>query len=170
MGVWAKVPWIATTSNLSIRTDKRWNRKALSQWSLDTWEIRFPRSLRISIPALLIGPRVSTATGTNVYDCASCPYLAIFLSTVASAAALGTLLKSFQIVFHILRFHRNVLSGTLWGISTRTSSSSSKIAISVQCLFHRSPHKHAQIILHSTYIVFVVMWSLDPEVSQCSAN
>jgi len=48
VGVWEKVhvPWIATALNLWIRTDKRWNRKALSRWSLDTWEMRLSRSLK----------------------------------------------------------------------------------------------------------------------------
>jgi len=53
--------------------------------------MRLPRSLRNSRPALLIVPRVSTATGMKVYDCASCPYmkLAIFLSAAASAVVPG---------------------------------------------------------------------------------
>jgi len=29
VGVWVKVPWIVTALDLWIRTDKRWNRKAL---------------------------------------------------------------------------------------------------------------------------------------------
>ena len=58
-------------------------RKALSRWLLDTREMCLPRSLSNSRPALLIGPRVSTATGMKAYDCASCLYLVIFLSAAA---------------------------------------------------------------------------------------
>jgi len=48
--------------------------------------MRLPKSLRNCSPTLLIGPRVSTAIGTKVYVCASCRYLAVFLSAAASAA------------------------------------------------------------------------------------
>jgi len=76
MGVWAKVSWIATALNLWIRTKKSLEQEgALAVVVLVlAWEMRLPGSLRNSSPALLIGPRVSTATGMKVYDCASCPY------------------------------------------------------------------------------------------------
>ena len=39
------------------------------------------------MPTLLMAPVVSTAIGTNKYDCVSGVYLAVFLSAAASAAA-----------------------------------------------------------------------------------
>jgi len=41
--------------------------------------MHLPRSSRNWSPLLLIGPNVSMATGTQVYDWASCAYLVVFL-------------------------------------------------------------------------------------------
>ena len=80
------MPRTATALKRWIRTDRRWKRKALSRWSVETWIMRLPKSLRNCSPTLFIGPRVSTAIGTKVYVCASCRYLAVFLSAAVSAA------------------------------------------------------------------------------------
>ena len=54
MGVWAKVPRIATELKRWIRTDRRWKRKALSRLSLETWVMRLPMSLTNLSPAIII--------------------------------------------------------------------------------------------------------------------
>jgi len=82
----AKVLHTATALKCWIRTDRRWKRKALSHWSVETWVMRLPKSLRNCSATLLIGPRVSTAIGTKVYVCASCRHLAVFLSAAAFSA------------------------------------------------------------------------------------
>src|SRR6218665_925932 len=51
---------------------------------------RLPRSLIKSIPLLLIGPRVSKATGTNWWLSKRWSYLVIFLVAANSAAAAAT--------------------------------------------------------------------------------
>ena len=66
MGVWAKVPRIATELNRWIKADRRWKRKALSRLSLETCLMRLPMSLTNLSPALFIGPMVYTATGMNL--------------------------------------------------------------------------------------------------------
>jgi len=69
--------------------ESRWKRKELSRRSSVLCVMRLPRSLRKSMPSLLIAATVSDATGTNKYDWASDEYLFVFLSAAAFAAAPG---------------------------------------------------------------------------------
>ena len=48
------MPRTATALKRWIRTDRRWKRKALSRWSVETWVMRLPKSPRNCSPTLFI--------------------------------------------------------------------------------------------------------------------
>src|SRR6218665_3267716 len=87
---WPKEPRKATALKRWMVVDRRWKRNAVSVTSPVFRVRRLPRSLIKSIPLLLIGPRVSKATGTNWWLSKRWSYLVIFLVAANSAAAPAT--------------------------------------------------------------------------------
>src|SRR6218665_3933653 len=82
-----KVPRKATALKRWMVVDRRWKRNAVPLISPVFRVRRLPRSLIKSIPLLLLGPRVSNATGTNWWLSQRWLYLVIFLVAANSAAA-----------------------------------------------------------------------------------
>jgi len=67
--------------------ESRWKRKLLSRWSPDTDVSRWPSSEMNDIAFLLIGPKVSKASGMNMWVFSNSWYFNSFLSAAPSAAA-----------------------------------------------------------------------------------
>src|ERR1700730_13311997 len=66
--------------------DSRCQRKAFSRWSpVIQWDLLLISSMK-SVPAMLTGPRVSKAIGTNVYRFIISAYFCSFLQAGTSAA------------------------------------------------------------------------------------
>ena len=106
VGVWAKVLWIATALNLWIRTDKRWNRKVLSRWSLDSWEyVPFkviPRLLSMnSTNETLLFNRFLIMYNLCVFTCVI--FICISLNTCANVICTKLLLT--YLLTYLLSYH-----------------------------------------------------------------